>query len=69
MNNKLSTKNHTLLLIFSAGITPYPSSTQCRSDEYTCRDKSCIPLSSVCNNQQDCSGNEDELDCKRGKSC
>ncbi|XP_044579347.1 basement membrane-specific heparan sulfate proteoglycan core protein isoform X6 [Cotesia glomerata] len=45
--------------------SPRPPVKECNNNEYTCRDRSCIPLSAICNGRPDCPYNEDEQDCHR----
>jgi hypothetical protein len=45
-------------LIFSKGIV-------CLSNQFKCRNGTCIPSSKRCNNQIDCADYSDEIDCPR----
>lgn len=44
---------------------PFPLFLGCREGEFQCRDKQCVPLASLCDNVPDCSGGEDELNCRK----
>jgi hypothetical protein len=40
--------------------------TTCRSNEFSCRDGSCIPYYDVCNSYEDCPSGIDEAMCSPG---
>lgn len=40
---------------------------ECRADEFTCRDGTCIPQSAVCDRRPDCPHEDDEANCHQGR--
>lgn len=44
------------------------SGQECYPDSFSCSDGFCIPRSAVCDGRADCPHDEDEINCRQGKS-
>ncbi|KAM4808911.1 complement factor I [Rhinophrynus dorsalis] len=52
----------------TAGVNCYTESRACNSEEFTCKNEKCIPLSKSCDGENDCGDLSDELCCKECKN-